>query len=515
MEFTNLGDQELDAKEVRGGRLSSWATMSPEGCEYAAAVNRRIFFGRQAVGIGSAALGWLLARDLGVAKENNDSRPDGQAELPHFQPRAKRVIYLFQNGAPTHVDLFDYKPLIRKLHGTPVPEQFLGGKRFSTMTGDPHGKLMLAPVEPFARHGQSGAWVSAFLPHTAKIVDDLCFIKSMHTEAVNHAPAISFLLSGAQLPGRPTMGAWLNYGLGSPVEDLPGFVVMTSVSKNTTCGQIFYDFYWGSGFLPTRFQGAKFRGGRDPVLYLSNPDGVSRELRRGMLDDLAELNQLKFQQVGDPEIQTRIAQYEMAYRMQTSVPELTDFSDEPRHVLDMYGPQVSEPGSFAYNCLMARRLAERGVPFVQCMHAGWDQHNSLTTELYTQCRDTDQPSAALVKDLKMRGMLEDTLVIWGGEFGRTPFIQGDLDNRPRWGRDHHPYAFTVWLAGGGVKPGITYGASDELAFNAVEDKVHVHDFQATILHLLGIDHERLTYRFQGRYFRLTDVHGDVVNDIIA
>ncbi|RFC45108.1 MAG: Protein of unknown function DUF1501 [Verrucomicrobia bacterium] len=465
------------------------------------AMNRRHFFGRSATGIGVAALAGLLSREGGAAS--------------HHPARAKHVIYLFQNGGPTHVDLFDYKPKLTQLHGQPVPAEYLGGKRFSTMTGDPTGKLMLQPVEPFRQYGESGAWVSALMPHIGGVADDLCFVKSLHTDAVNHAPAISFMLSGAQLPGRPTLGAWLNYGLGSPNEDLPGFVVMTSVSKGTSCGQIFYDFYWGSGFLPSRFQGSKFRGSRDPVLYLPNPEGISPQLRRGMLDDLAELNQTKFATAGDPEILTRIAQYELAYRMQSSVPDLTDLSSEPEHVLDMYGPQVREPGTFAYNCLMARRLVERGVPFVQCMHAGWDQHNSLTTELYTQCRDTDQPSAALVRDLKMRGLLDETLVIWGGEFGRTPFIQGNLENRPRWGRDHHPYAFTVWMAGGGVKPGITHGASDDLGFNAAEKPVHVHDFQATILHLLGIDHERLTYRFQGRYFRLTDVHGNVVREILA
>ncbi|MCA9037204.1 MAG: DUF1501 domain-containing protein, partial [Planctomycetaceae bacterium] len=411
---------------------------------------------------------------------------------PHFPARAKRMIYLFQNGAPTHVDLFDYKPRLTELHGTPVPDGYLGDKRFSTMTGNAQGKLMLAPVEPFAQHGRCGAWVSRFMPHTAGIVDELCFIKSLHTDAVNHAPAISFLLSGAQIPGRPTLGAWLNYGLGSDASELPGFVVMTSVSKGTSCGQIFYDFYWGSGFLPTRYQGARFRGSSDPVLYLNNPDGMSAELRRALLDDLAELNQMRFEEAGDPEIQTRIAQYEMAYRMQTSVPDLTDFSDEPKHVLEMYGPQVHEPGTFAYNCLLSRRLAERGVRYVQCMHAGWDQHNSLTTELYTQCKDTDQPSAALVMDLKQRGMLDDTLVVWGGEFGRTPFIQGDINNPPRWGRDHHPYAFTTWIAGGGTKAGLTYGASDDLGINAIEQPVHVHDLQATLLHLLGIDHTRLT-----------------------
>jgi hypothetical protein len=307
----------------------------------------------------------------------------------------------------------------------------------------------------------------------------------------------------------------LSYGLGSANEDLPSYVVMTSVSKGTSCGQIFYDFYWGSGFLPSRYQGVKFRGSNEPVLYLQNPDGMTRDVRRGMLDDIQAANQLKLESAGDPEIATRIAQYEMAYRMQASVPELTDLSNEPKSVLERYGPQVTEPGTFAHNCLMARRMIERGVQFVQLMHAGWDQHNSLTTELYTQCKDTDQPSAALVADLKERGLLEDTLLIWGGEFGRTPFIQGDIQNRKRWGRDHHPYAFTVWMAGGGVKPGISYGESDELAVNAVKDAVHVHDLQATILHLMGIDHEKLTYRFQGRQFRLTDVHGKIVKGILA
>jgi hypothetical protein len=439
----------------------------------------------------------------------------GLPELPHFAPRAKHVIYLFQNGAPTHVDLFDWKPKLKEMHGQPLPDEFIGGRRFSSMTGNPQGKLMLAPVEPFTQHGQCGAWVSEFMPHTAKVVDRLCFVKSLHTDAVNHAPAISFLLSGGQIPGRPTMGAWLSYGLGSQSENLPAFAVMTSISKGTTCGQIFYDFYWGSGFLPSRYQGVKFRGSGDPVLYLSNPDGLSRQMRREWLDDIARINQLKLDEFGDPEIATRIAQYEMAFKMQSSVPELADLSDESQATLDRYGPNVKEPGTFAHNCLLARRLVERGVRFVQLMHAGWDQHNSLTTELYTQCKDTDQPSAALVEDLAQRGLLDDTLVIWGGEFGRTPFIQGDIGNRPRWGRDHHPYGFTTWLAGGGVKPGLTFGATDELGFSAVQDPVHVHDFQATLLHLLGIDHERLTYRFQGREFRLTDVHGEVVKGMLA
>jgi hypothetical protein len=479
-------------------------------------LTRRAFFGRTAGGVGTAALAWLLARD-GLAAEtpSADHTMPGLPGLPHFAPKAKRVIYLFQNGAPTHVELFDYKPRLRQLHGQPVPESYVAGRRFSTMTGSPQGKLLLAPVEPFAQHGRCGAWVSRFLPHTAGIVDDLCFIKSMHTEAVNHAPAITFFLTGAELPGRPTLGAWLTYGLGSTTDQLPAFVVMTSVSRGTTCGQIFYDFYWGSGFLPSRYQGVKFRGSGDPVLYLSNPDGLSRPMRRGQLDDIARLNALHLRELGDPEIATRITQYEMAYRMQASVPELTELSREPERVLQMYGPDVCVPGTYAYNCLTARRLVERGVRFVQLMHAGWDQHNSLTTELYTQCRDTDQPSAALVRDLKQRGLLEDTLVIWGGEFGRTPFLQGNLNDRVRWGRDHHPYAFTLWMAGGGVKPGFTYGESDDLAMNVVRDPVHVHDFQATVLHLLGIDHERLTYRFQGRQFRLTDIAGRVVRPLFA
>ena len=425
------------------------------------------------------------------------------------------MIYLFQNGAATHVDTFDWKPRLQAMHGQAVPEEYVGGRRFSTMTGSAQGKLLLAPIEPFAQHGSSGAWVSKLLPYTAEVVDKLCFVKGLHTDAVNHAPAISLLLSGAEIPGRPTLGAWLSYGLGSETDSLPAFVVMTSVSKGTSCGQIFYDFYWGSGFLPSRFQGVKFRGSGDPVLYVSNPDGMSRAMRRAWLDDIARVNELKAAAYGDPEITSRIAQYEMAFKMQASVPELADLSDESPATLEMYGPQVSEPGTYAHNCLLARRLVERGVRSVQLMHAGWDQHSSLTTELYTQCRDTDQPSAALVRDLAQRGLLDETLVIWGGEFGRTPFIQGDINNRPKWGRDHHPYGFTVWMAGGGVKPGMTFGETDDLGMNAVVDPVHIHDLQATILHLMGVDHQRLTYRFQGRDFRLTDVHGEVVRPILA
>jgi hypothetical protein len=478
-------------------------------------LTRRQFFGRGALGVGTAALAHLLGRDLGAAPSQHGQRIGGLPGVPHFAPKAKRVIYLFQNGAPSHVDLFDYKPKLREWHGKQIPPEIQGGKRLSTMTSGQNDKPVLAEITKFKQHGESGAWVCSFLPETASIADDLCFVKSLHTEQVNHAPAITFFLTGAEQAGRPSMGAWLSYGLGSDTEELPAFVVMTSRDKEASCGQIFYDFYWGSGFLPTRFQGVKFRGSGDPVLYLSNPEGVSRRMRRGLLDDLARLNELNLAEYGDPEIATRIAQYEMAYRMQASVPELTDLATEPQHVLDRYGPDVTRQGSFAYNCLIARRLAERGVRFVQLMHAGWDQHRNLNTQLEIQCRDTDAPAAALVKDLKERGLLDETLVIWGGEFGRTPFLQGKIEDTKNWGRDHHPYAFTLWMAGGGIKPGVTYGASDEFGHNVATDPVHVHDFQATVMHLLGINHERLTFKFQGRRFRLTAVHGKVVRDILA
>ena len=439
----------------------------------------------------------------------------GLPELPHFAPKAKRVIYLLQNGAPPHVDMFDYKPGLEKLRGQEIPDSVHKNQRLSTMTAGQKDKKVLPPFAPFRQHGRDGRWISDLLPHTAGVVDDLCFIHSMHTSQVNHAPAICFFLTGAEQPGRPSLGAWTSYGLGSETQDLPAFVVMTSRDKEASCGQIFYDFYWGSGFLPTKFQGVKFRGSGTPVLYLNDPDGMSRAIRREVLDGVKELNELRHREFGDPEILTRIAQYEMAYRMQASVPELADLSKEPKSVLEMYGPDVTRQGSFAYNCLLARRLAERGVRHVQLLHAGWDHHRNLSTQFAIQCRDTDQPSAALVKDLKQRGLLDDTLVIWGGEFGRTPFCQGNIEDKNTWGRDHHPYAFTIWMAGGGVKPGIAYGASDDFAFNTAENPVHVHDFQATLLHLLGLDHERLTYKFQGRYFRLTDVHGKVVKPILA
>jgi hypothetical protein len=479
--------------------------------ERALLLSRRHFFGRTATGIGTAALATLL----NDARAADRKRVGGLASLPHFAPKAKRVIYLFQNGAPSHVDLFDYKPELTKRRGEQIPDSVVKGARFSTMTSGQAARPCLPEITKFKRHGQSGAWVSDFLPHTAAIADDLCFVKSLFTTQVNHAPAICFFLTGSEMPGRPSMGSWLTYGLGSETEDLPGFVAMTSRDKEASCGQIFYDFYWGSGFLPTKFQGVKFRGQGDPVLYLSNPDGQSRQSRRAALDDLGKLNDLTLKEFGDPETATRMSQYEMAYRMQMSVPELTDFGKEPQKVLDMYGPDVRRQGSFAFNCLMARRLVERGCRFVQLLHAGWDQHRNLNTQLKVQCQDTDGPSAALVKDLKRLGLLDDTLVIWGGEFGRTPFLQGDIKDVKNWGRDHHPYVFSLWMAGGGVKAGTSYGASDEFGFSPAADPVHVHDFQATILHLLGIDHEKLTFRYSGRDFRLTDVHGTVVNDIIV
>jgi hypothetical protein len=482
---------------------------------YNASITRRHFFGKMALGIGTTALGTLMNPPRLGAMGSRNYGDTGIAGLPHFAPKAKRVIYLFQNGAPSHVDLFDYKPALKQWHGRQIPDELTKGKRFSTMTGKQANRPLLSEIAPFRQWGESGAWVTDFMPHTAGIVDDLCFIKSIYTEQVNHAPAITFFLTGAEMPGRPSMGAWLTYGLGNTAEDLPAFVVMTSRDKEASCGQIFYDYYWGSGFLPTEFQGVKFRGGGDPVLYLKNPDGMSRQMRRDILNSIEKLNEINLEEYGDPEIATRIAQYEMSYKMQMSVPELTDFSDEPQYILDMYGPDVLLQGSFAYNCLMARRLVERGVSFVQCMHAGWDQHRNLSYQFETQCQDTDAPSAALVKDLKQRGLLEDTLVIWGGEFGRTPFLQGVISDRENWGRDHHPYVFTIWMAGGGVKAGLTYGASDEFGFNPARDKVHVHDFQATILHLLGIDHERFIFRHQGRKYRLTDVHGETVHGVLA
>ncbi|MEZ6135780.1 MAG: DUF1501 domain-containing protein [Pirellulaceae bacterium] len=480
--------------------------------EHARLLTRRQLLGQSGLGLGAAALGILASGHPHAARA---SSPDPTApSLPHFTPRAKRVIYLFHNGGPSHVDLFDHKPKLSDLEGKGLPAELTDGKRFSTMTSGQE-KNFLPEITKFAQRGDSGRWIAEnFLPHTAEIVDKLCFVSSMRTTQVNHAPAITYFMTGSEIPGKPSMGSWLTYGLGSETDDLPAFTVMTSRDKEASCGQIFYDFYWGNGFLPSKYQGVKFRGAGDPVLYLSNPAGISRQLRRNQLDDLAALNEMHMDRLGDPEIAARIAQYEMAYKMQASVPELTDLSDEPQHVLEMYGPQVTVKGSYAYNCLMARRLAERGCRFIQLMHAGWDQHANLDKQLIIQCEDTDAPSAALVKDLEQRGLLDDTLVIWGGEFGRTPFQQ-QRPNSPR-GRDHHPYAFTIWMAGGGIQPGITYGKSDEFGFNVAENPVEVHDLQATILHQLGIDHERFSYRFQGLDQRLTGVEAArVIREVIA
>ncbi|MGQ0635689.1 MAG: DUF1501 domain-containing protein [Planctomycetaceae bacterium] len=493
--------------------------------EHTRYLTRRALLGRAGLGLGSLALSSLFNPRLFAGDAPASPAPrqslagggetgGGQPGFPNFPPKAKRVIYLFQSGGPSQMDMFDWKPMLADLRGTELPDSIRRGQRLTGMTST----QTTFPVAPsryqFAQHGQCGAWVSELLPHTARVVDDLCFIKSLSTEAINHDPAITFFQTGAQLAGRPSIGAWLAYGLGSENQDLPAFVVMISQGTGNPADQPLYDRLWGSGFLPSRYQGVKFRSVGDPVLYLSNPPGVDDQARRRFLDDLGQLNRIKLDNVGDPEIATRISQYEMAYRMQTSVPELTDVSNEPDHVFEMYGPDARKPGTFAANCLLARRLAERGVRFVQLFHRGWDQHFKLPATLPGQCRDIDQPCAALIADLKQRGLLDDTLVVWGGEFGRTVYCQGKL-TADNYGRDHHPRCFTMWLAGGGAKPGLSYGATDDYCYNVVENPVHVHDLQATILHCLGIDHTRLTFKFQGRYHRLTDVHGHAVQDVLA
>jgi hypothetical protein len=470
-------------------------------------LTRRHFLGSA---LGVAAFSSLLARD-GFAAEA--PRVGGFDGVPHFAPKAKRVVYLFQSGGPSHLELFDYKPKLKDLHGSELPDTVRQGQRLTGMTSGQKSFPVIAPKFKFAQHGQNGTWISELLPHTARIVDELCIIRSMHTEAINHDPAITFIQTGSQQPGRPSLGAWLSYGLGREAEDLPAFVVMISHGSGADSNQGLLDRLWGSGFLPSSHQGVKLRSGGDPVLYLTDPPGLDRDLRRTMLDGLAQLNRMQHEQSGDPEIQTRIAQYELAFRMQTSVPALLDLAREPRTVLDAYGPDVHRPGSFAANCLLARRLLERGVRCVQLYHRGWDEHNNLPTNLPKQCRDVDQPQAALIRDLKQRGMLDDTLVIWGGEFGRTVYGQGGL--KDDYGRDHHGRCFSLWLAGGGIRPGVVYGATDDYGYNVVSDPVHIHDLNATILHCLGIDHTRLTFRFQGRDYRLTDVHGTVVKGILA
>ena len=460
-------------------------------------VSRRWFFKECGVGLGAIALRNLFADNL-HADAPNPLAP----RKPHFGGKAKNVIYLFMAGAPSHLELFDNKPALAKHDGTLPPEELLKGYRAAFI--NPQSKL-LGPKFKFSKYGQCGAELSELLPHTGEIADDIAIVKSMHTDAFNHAPAQIFMHTGSQQFGRPSIGSWTLYGLGSESKDLPGFVVFSSGSKGPSGGAS----NWGSGFLPTVYNGVTFRSQGDPILYLSNPKGVDDRIQRDTLETIRKLNEKRLDVIGDPEISTRISSFEMAYRMQSSAPELMDLSKEPKHILDMYGVEPGKP-SFALNCLLARRLIERGVRFVELFHEAWDQHGNLVADLKKNCRDTDKASAALVKDLKQRGLLDDTLVVWGGEFGRTPMVQGGSD-----GRDHHPNCFTMWLAGGGIKPGITLGESDELGFNASKDKVHVHDLNATILHLLGFDHEKLTYRFQGRDFRLTDVHGEVVKKLLA
>lgn len=481
-------------------------------CEHDLLLNRRQFFGRSSAGIGVAALSSLLSATA-------RAKPQGQGEaildgLPHFAPRAKRVIYLFQSGGPSQLDLFEHKPRMHELHGTELPDSIRMGQRLTGMTSGQTSFPCVATKFSFAQHGQSGAWISDLLPYTAKAADDLCIIKTLNTEAINHDPGITYLQTGHQQPGRPCLGSWMSYGLGSENQDLPAFVVLISRGSAKRDAQALFQRLWGAGFLPSHHQGVNFRSGADPVLYLSNPDGLDSASRRRMLDSLSTLNRMQYDAFADPEINTRIAQYEMAYRMQSSVPDLVDLSQEPESTFALYGEEARKPGTYAANCLLARRLAERGVRFIQLYHRGWDQHGDLPRDLSLQCKDVDQPSAALVQDLKQRGMLDDTLIIWGGEFGRTVYAQGQV-TQENYGRDHHGRCFTVWMAGGGARPGLSYGATDDFCYNIVENPVHVHDFNATILHLMGLEHTRLTYRFQGRDYRLTDVHGKVVHDLLA
>ncbi|MDC0935597.1 DUF1501 domain-containing protein [Pirellulales bacterium] len=466
------------------------------------------------MGIGGAAMAQLLGPELLAAADSDSGQAGPNSRFLkqlHHTPKAKRVIFLFQAGGPSQLDLFDYKPLLSQRQGEQLPESVRKGQRLTGMSGNQASLPLVGSPFQFEQHGQSGAWLSELLPHTATIADELCIVKSVYTEAINHGPGVTYLQTGSQLPGRPSIGSWLSYGLGTQNANLPSFVVMITKDKG---GQPLQARLWGSGFLASQFEGVRFRAGKDPVLYLGNPAGIDKSNRRVMLDALGELHQLQLQQRPDPEIEARIAQYELGFRMQTSIPEIADMSDEPASVFEAYGPDSANPGTFASNCIMARRLAEQGVQFVQLYHQGWDQHGGLPGGIKTQTRETDQPTAALIKDLKSRGMLEDTLVVWGGEFGRTNYCQGKL-TAGDFGRDHHPRCYTMWMAGGGCKPGISYGATDDYGYNVVENQVHIHDIQATLLHLLGIDHERLTYKHQGRKYRLTDVHGEVVKAILA
>ncbi len=473
-------------------------------------MTRRQFFGKSAKGLGGVALASLLNENLFSAQ----SPVGGLPGFPNFAPKAKRVIYLFQSGGPSQIDMFDYKPNLNEVHGQEVPDSVFNGQRLTGMTAGQTSFPVARSIYNFEQVGQSGNWLNTdLMPHLAKVADELCIIKSMHTEAINHDPAITFFQSGFQLAGRPSIGAWLSYGLGSMNEDLPTFVAMTS-SGSGTGGQPLYDRLWGAGFLPSKHQGVKFSGGKDPVLYLNNPDGMSSKLRRKTLDHIAAMNQMKFDDYGDPEIETRISQYEMAFRMQTSVPELTDVSSEPDSTFELYGEDARKPGTYANNCLLARRLAERDVRFIQLFHRGWDAHNNLPNVKKRQCGSTDQASAGLIQDLKQRGLLKDTLVIWGGEFGRTVYCQDELTDKT-YGRDHHPRCFSMFMAGGGSNPGVSYGETDDFSYNIAKDPVSVHDLHATILNLLGVDHKKLTYKFQGRHYRLTDVHGKVIKPLLA
>lgn len=467
-------------------------------------LNRRAFLSQTSLGIGAMAFASIMGRDANAAIQTSTA--------PHFAPRAKRIIYLFQSGGPAQMDLFDYKPALHNRRGEEVPRSIYPDDRKTTMSSGQDAFPVAPSIYRFDRCGESGIWLSELLPHLQQVADDICVINSMYTEAINHDPAITFLQTGSQIAGRPSIGAWMAYGLGSENDDLPAFVAMNSRGRARE-GQPLYDRLWGSGFLPAEYQGVKFRNQGDPVLDISNPNGVDREMRRRMIDTVNSLNADRYEVYRDPAIASRIAQYEMAYKLQTSVPELTDIASEPQSTFDLYGDEARTPGTYAFNCLMARRLAERGVRFVQLFHQGWDQHNRLPTQLPQQCQDTDRASAALVTDLKQRGMLDDTLVVWGGEFGRTVYCQGKLTEK-NYGRDHHPSCFSMWMAGGGVRPGLQYGATDDYSVNVVDKPVHVHDLHATILHLMGIHHERLTYKHQGRDYRLTDVYGKVVRDIV-
>ncbi len=471
-------------------------------------LTRRTFLQRAAGGIGLAALGGLLGQRAEAAAT------PGLPGFPNFAPKAKRIIYLFQSGAPSQMDLFDPKPQMAERRGENLPESIRKGQRLTTMTSG-QSKFPVAPsMFKFAQHGQSGAWFSELMPHMSGLADEWTIIRSLHTEAINHDPAITFMQTGSQLAGRPSIGSWMAYGLGSANADLPAYVVLTSFGSGRKDDQPLYDRLWSAGFLPAKHQGVKFRNAGDPVLYLSNPPGMDRAMRRETLDELAALNGHRHDALGDPEIQTRIAQYEMAFRMQASVPDLTDLSKEPQSVLDSYGPDIRRPGSYAANCLLARRLAERDVRFIQLFHMGWDHHGGLPAAIRGQCHDTDQPTAALLRDLKTRGLLEDTLIVWGGEFGRTIYSQGALTETD-YGRDHHPRCFTVLMAGAGVKKGLTFGATDDYCYNITENPVHVHDLNATIMHLMGVEHTKLIYRYQGRDFRLTDIHGELVKAVLA